>query len=155
MGPADMISVKTRKMANVWSSLISTGLNDCIESVIVTLNSSQNGYWKNCHGVCIDPREKCDESCGPDQCEDAEAGCRDPELDRTEREKRLGLYPVKTCEGQCLGAGHLCDASCGLSSQYCWHPHTRKCLSVKEKSEKVLSSSRLSSNSYSSLKTQR
>ena len=99
--------------------------------------SSQNGYWKNCHGVCIEPRDKCDEKCGAEQCEDAEGACVDPELDRTEAEKELGLYPVKSCEGVCVGATQLCSNSCGHSSQFCWSPHTSQCLSVREKSETV------------------
>ena len=99
--------------------------------------SSQNGYWKNCHGACIEPRDKCDEKCGAEQCEDAGGGCVDPELDRSEADKERGLYSLKSCEGKCVGADQLCDNSCGHSTQYCWSPDTAKCLSVKEKSEKV------------------
>ena len=51
--------------------------------------------------------------------------------------KERGLYPVKSCEDKCVGADTLCDNSCGHSTQYCWSPDTRQCLSVKETSEKV------------------
>ena len=61
----------------------------------------------------------------------------DPELDRTEKEKELGHYPVKSCEGACVGAGQLCSNSCGHSSQFCWSPEPSQCLSVREISETV------------------
>ena len=61
----------------------------------------------------------------------------DPELDRSEEDKERGLYSLKSCEAKCVGADQLCDNSCGHSTQYCWSPDSTKCLSVKEKSEKV------------------
>lgn len=93
---------------------------------------------KNCEGKCIGMKRKCNGECDWDQCETSEGECLNPDQDRTEAQKKLGIYEFKTCNGKCIPINDLCDKSCGDSVDFCWSSVDQMCLSTREKNKVIV-----------------
>jgi len=89
---------------------------------------------KRCNGYCVPAHEKCNGECGEDQCfEETSRRCMDPNKDRTEEEKRLGVWKWKHCKDKCIRVEERCEDSCGDSRKFCWDANSRQCKSYQER----------------------